>query len=294
MSGATAPAEAAAAAAAAEEAEALGVPAEMRAAFAELAAALAEAFPGKPVARRRLADWCEDFREARALTTVHSFKAAHAQALVEAARALALASGAKEELVLRSLEQRLTFVAVYATSLSLEDALAQVTNESRLRLQQLQAEAPGGFRLVPGVFEERHMQLRLRAYPYHPACCSRHGETVLECRCAGSDELVGFMALHDGYADDLSLDPRCQGRGLAKALVGGAAVQLARAGRKFISLDVRACNLPAIELYKSLGFEIKQKHYPCFYDWHGGYSMKALTEKVAAHLPTSVDSSSLA
>lgn len=279
------------------EAEALGVSEDMRAAFAELFAALSEAAGGKAPSRRRLSTWKEELEEARALATVRAFASAHQEPLAEAARELAAGGRGGEEPALRGLRQRLAFVAVYGTGAPLEDALAQVLRESRARLELPPARelagGSGGFRLSPGVFGDRHMRLRARAYPYTPACGSRHGSDVLECRLADSEEIVGFMAMRDSYADDLSVDPRFQGRGVAKALACGVARQLLRRGRRFMALDVRACNLPAIGLCRSLGFAVEQRHYPCFYDWHGGYSMKAATEDVAALLPADVDASPL-
>ena len=62
---------------------------------------------------------------------------------------------------------------------------------------------------------------------------------------------------------------------------------------RFLSLDVRACNLPAIALYTKLGFKKAQKSYPPFYDWHGGYSMTASAVDVAKKMPTGFDTSAL-
>merc|ERR1712241_1287614 len=115
-----------------------------------------------------------------------------------------------------------------------------------------------------------------------------HGDEVIECHYMGGGEaeslLVGFMALRGNYADDLSVDPAFQGRGIAKAIVCGAAARLLSQGSGDLTLDVRACNLPGIGMYKAIGFQVVRRHFPGFYDWHGGYSMKASTAALAEKL----------
>merc|ERR1712060_1034568 len=100
------------------------------------------------------------------------------------------------------------------------------------------------------------------------------------------------MTMHDNYADDLAVDPRFQGCRVGKALVCAVAARLATVGHDEMTLDVRACNLPALALYRSLGFQIVRKHFPGFYDWHGGYRMAAPVPEVLTKMPKGFDLSS--
>ena len=56
-----------------------------------------------------------------------------------------------------------------------------------------------------------------------------------------------------GY-DNIAVLPAHRGRGIGRALTA-ALVGHARAGGAFITLEVRASNVPAVSLYASLGFE---------------------------------------
>jgi len=244
----------------------------------------------------RLGRWEKDLAQARAVATVHSFMAKCEVELNLATERMSEAGFASKNLR-RMFEQRLTFMGVYGTRLSLEEAFERLMRESQQQLESLgkkAGQAPGSFFLAHGVYDDRHAELREATYPYRPACSSRSGDTVINCLCTGTEELAGYLALTDGsYADDLSVHPRFHGRRVAKALVCGAATHLLAHHSDEMSLDVRACNLPAIELYKSVGFELGQRHYPGFYDWHGGYSMSASTKEVASHMPEGFDLSHL-
>lgn len=275
-------------------ADALGVPADQRAAFLEFYATLCESRGGTP-AKETLAAWDSPkyLRRSRAEATVRSMLAERDSELNEAVTRVAQALGKDAERLRRQAEQRFIFMSVYAASSPLEDLFRKL-------LQEVDALPTANvdkvtLKLAPGVFDARHAALRASAYPYTPACGSYLGDQVLNCTFQGGAEprLVGFMAMYGSYADDVSVDPSCQGRGVAKALVCGMAARLQKQGEGVLSLDVRACNLPAMGLYKSLGFEVTSRRFPGFYDWHGGYHMEAATATVAAQLSADIDISAL-
>jgi ribosomal protein S18 acetylase RimI-like enzyme len=194
----------------------------------------------------------------------------------------AATGGKDKERMLRAIEQRCVFAGVYG-DWPLEDVVPKVLAELARPPKR------GKFALQKGVYDERHAAIRRAAYPYQPACSSKHGDPVFEATCDG--EVVGYVAYRGDYFDDVSLAPGCQGCGVAKALICTAARHGNRSG--FLSLDVRACNLPAIALYTKLGFKKSEKHYPPFYDWHGGYSMNAAAAEVAKQMPAGFDTSAL-
>merc|ERR1719161_2175854 len=176
------------------------------------------------------------------------------------------------------------FTGVYGKDLTLEEALQRVLQELVKQATQARTSSKGPskpFILQPGKFDKRHEAVRQAAYPYTPACAAWHGDPVLDCLAPDGKTLAGYMAMHDSYADDLSVNPEYHGRGIAKGLVCGVATRLLNAGRAEMSLDVRACNEPAFEMYKRLGFRVTQRRFPGFYDWHGGYSMAAPTKDIA-------------
>lgn len=72
-------------------------------------------------------------------------------------------------------------------------------------------------------------------------------------------EVLGYGGMHtvlgESYIDNIAVFPEYRGRGVGRA-VTMALVEKARAdGGVFITLEVRASNLPAITLYRSMGFE---------------------------------------
>ena len=60
--------------------------------------------------------------------------------------------------------------------------------------------------------------------------------------------------LGESYVDNIAVLLAHRGRGIGRALTA-ALVGHARAGGAFITLEVRASNVPAVSLYASLGFE---------------------------------------
>ena len=67
---------------------------------------------------------------------------------------------------------------------------------------------------------------------------------------------AGMQAvLDEGYVDNVAVDPDHRRQGTALSLMRGLLAESRRKGLRFLSLEVRAGNAPAIALYASLGFE---------------------------------------
>lgn len=79
--------------------------------------------------------------------------------------------------------------------------------------------------------------------------------------------ILGFAAcsivVDEAELRNIAVDPSYQRRGIGRALVVDAFGRLVKRGAKRIFLEVRASNLPAQELYFSLGFSLSsiRKHY---------------------------------
>jgi len=71
-------------------------------------------------------------------------------------------------------------------------------------------------------------------------------------------QLVGFSVFYrvDTEAElwNIAVAPACRRQGVARALLREACRRLSRAGAQKLFLEVRASNLPAVELYRSLDF----------------------------------------
>ena len=75
---------------------------------------------------------------------------------------------------------------------------------------------------------------------------------------------VGYMGLQifcgEGYVTNVAVLPQFRGRGIAQALIS----EQMKNDMEFITLEVRESNIPAISLYKKMGFEnmgIRPKFY---------------------------------
>jgi ribosomal-protein-alanine acetyltransferase len=82
-------------------------------------------------------------------------------------------------------------------------------------------------------------------------------------------EVVGFggVALfpEEAHVMTLAVDRRAQGRGVGAQVVAGMLDEVARAGRRAVTLEVRASNGPARRLYRRAGFEdsgVRPAYYP--------------------------------
>ena len=68
----------------------------------------------------------------------------------------------------------------------------------------------------------------------------------------------------EGYITNVAVRPDCRRRGIASAVLGRMINEALADGVTDITLEVRVSNEPAIELYKSFGFEsagIRRKYY---------------------------------
>lgn len=69
---------------------------------------------------------------------------------------------------------------------------------------------------------------------------------------------VGYVGcqtvLDEGYITNVAVSPDCRRQGIGRALIAELTEQAKRAGLAFVTLEVRASNMPAIALYESAGF----------------------------------------
>ena len=81
-------------------------------------------------------------------------------------------------------------------------------------------------------------------------------------------KVVGYAGmqavLDEGYVDNVAVDPEHRRQGAALSLMKGLLAESRRKELRFLSLEVRAGNAPAIALYSSLGFETVGKR-PGYY-----------------------------
>ena len=71
-------------------------------------------------------------------------------------------------------------------------------------------------------------------------------------------QVLGYAGLHDivgeGYVDNIAVFPQFRGQGIGEALTRALVEYMRCASLEFLTLEVRASNLPAISLYEKLGF----------------------------------------
>ncbi len=71
-------------------------------------------------------------------------------------------------------------------------------------------------------------------------------------------EVLGYAGcqtvLDEGYVTNVAVSPNCRREGIGRALIAGLLGQAGERGLGFVTLEVRASNLPAIGLYKAMGF----------------------------------------
>jgi len=68
------------------------------------------------------------------------------------------------------------------------------------------------------------------------------------------EALVGFIVYDELHVLNIATAPEERRRGVAKALMNEAAVRARRAGAVLATLEVRRTNVPAIGLYRALGY----------------------------------------
>ncbi len=83
-----------------------------------------------------------------------------------------------------------------------------------------------------------------------------------------SGRLIGFagahMILEEGHITNVVVAESARGQGIGRALMQGLMQYAANLGVRYLTLEVRASNTPAIALYQSLGFikvGIRKKYY---------------------------------
>ena len=71
-------------------------------------------------------------------------------------------------------------------------------------------------------------------------------------------QVLGYAGLHnivgEGYVDNIAVFPQFRGQGIGEALTRALVEYMRCAALEFLTLEVRASNLPAISLYEKLGF----------------------------------------
>lgn len=71
--------------------------------------------------------------------------------------------------------------------------------------------------------------------------------------------VLGYGGMHtvlgESYIDNIAVFPEYRGRGVGRAVTQALIEKAREADGVFITLEVRASNVPAIALYTSLGFE---------------------------------------
>ena len=71
-------------------------------------------------------------------------------------------------------------------------------------------------------------------------------------------QVLGYAGLHnivgEGYVDNIAVFPQFRAQGIGEALTRALIEYMRCASLEFLTLEVRASNLPAISLYEKLGF----------------------------------------
>ena len=82
------------------------------------------------------------------------------------------------------------------------------------------------------------------------------------------EEILGYGGMHtvlgESYIDNIAVFPAYRGRGVGRAVTQALIEKAKENDGVFITLEVRASNVPAITLYRSLGFEtagIRKRFY---------------------------------
>lgn len=257
----------------------LAVPEADRPAFAEFYEKMALR-SGRALPASRLGDWRDELEQRPAEVQVKAFMQANEEGIEKF-----LASSGVSRV---AFERTMLFTAIYGqepggeSALTMEKALERVMKDFNAAAENKAPKCDLTFKV--GTFDRRHQEIRSVAFPYRPASCTSRGDTTFDC-FTPDGMLVGYIGFGDeGYIDDLAIIPAWQGRGAARGLVCSTARSLAEGGVDEIYLHVRACNYPAIGLYKGLGFSIGHNEFPPWYDWHGGYKMSSQTKEVAARM----------
>ena len=163
-----------------------------------------------------------------------------------------------------------------ARALAVSHGFAPVRRLLQLRVKVIAAatedESITGFR--PGVDDGEWLRLNARAFAFHPEQGSVTQADLDELRSepwfdpddflllrAGtgdSDPLIGYcwLKIEDGIGEFyvVGVDPERQGGGLGRRLMDAGFARLAARGINTAALYVESDNVPAVALYRSLGF----------------------------------------
>lgn len=91
-------------------------------------------------------------------------------------------------------------------------------------------------------------QLRSQLSPRHIFLAAMDGEELLG--------YIGLMyVLDEGYISNVAVSPLHRRRGVARALIAQLETRCRALDLRFMTLEVRAGNLPAIALYENCGFQ---------------------------------------
>eukprot|EP00933_Yihiella_yeosuensis_P076255 TRINITY_DN85939_c0_g1_i1.p1 TRINITY_DN85939_c0_g1~~TRINITY_DN85939_c0_g1_i1.p1 ORF type:complete len:273 (+),score=41.76 TRINITY_DN85939_c0_g1_i1:88-906(+) len=200
-------------------------------------------------------------------------------------------------------KERLIFCGRYSAKVgtaldpALDDAVAGI--QSALQTASVVEGGKIAFAVIHARCGDEHIACRADAFPYRPSVSCSHGAPVIEARArettaaAKSGQLLGYVAMQGNYVDTIEVFNAFTGQGIATALLAAAAhVEVAKGGNE-LCLDVRAANVPAISMYKSLGFRFGSITFPGFLDWDGGFEGSADAKMVKSKLPNNADISKL-
>ncbi len=74
------------------------------------------------------------------------------------------------------------------------------------------------------------------------------------------EEVVAYIVFwqirDDVQVNNVAVHPECRGLGLGEAVMRFAIAKVRAAGAGFMTLEVRKSNVPAVSLYRKLGFEV--------------------------------------
>lgn len=90
--------------------------------------------------------------------------------------------------------------------------------------------------------------------PFAPAWIARQGEDVVGYVVI----TLGFSVEYggrDGFIDDFYLAPQARGRGIGRKMLSFAVAKAKQLGIRTLHLEVELGNDPALDLYRSAGFE---------------------------------------
>ncbi len=117
------------------------------------------------------------------------------------------------------------------------------------------------------------LENRCFPYPWPYTAFERHLDAPAFLVAIHDEQLVGHVVgdVRDdflgqlGHIKDLAVDPSMRRRGIGRQLLAAALRVLARTNVDRTMLEVRESNDPAIELYRSFGFEHQRVH-PGYYE----------------------------